>query len=167
MLAFRWANYSKELCVCVRVLSCVQLFFDPITCSPPGSSDHGILQTKILEWVAITSSKGCSPPRDQTCISCIGRQILYHWPIRKQSHFIRTLYNNEHFSFCTILQIAFCGLFQHCSSFTVFFFFSFNNLTWNCFPYKTIILYFSCLIGEGTFIIRSIYLFWCFSSYHV
>ena len=35
-------------------------------CSPPGSSDHGISQARILEWVAISSSKGSSQPRDQT-----------------------------------------------------------------------------------------------------
>ena len=48
-------------------------------CSPPGSSLHGILQARILEWVAIPFSRGPSPPRDWTRISCIGRQILYHW----------------------------------------------------------------------------------------
>ena len=49
-------------------------------CSPPGSSVHGILQARILEWVAISSSRGSSQPRDQThvsCVSFIGRQILY------------------------------------------------------------------------------------------
>ena len=39
--------------------------------SPPGSSDHGILQARILEWGAISSSRGSSPPRDRTHISCI------------------------------------------------------------------------------------------------
>ena len=48
-------------------------------CSLPGSSVHGILQARILEWVAIPFSKGSSQPRDGTCISCIGRQVLYHW----------------------------------------------------------------------------------------
>ena len=46
------------------------------------SSVHGILQAKILEWVAISSSRGSSWPRDQThvsCVSCIGRWILYPW----------------------------------------------------------------------------------------
>ena len=49
--------------------------------SPPGSSVHRILQARVLEWVAISSSRGSSRPRDQTCVSCIsctGRQILYH-----------------------------------------------------------------------------------------
>ena len=50
--------------------------------SSPGSSVHGILQARILEWVAISSSRGSSRPKDQThvsCISCIGGRILYHW----------------------------------------------------------------------------------------
>ena len=45
---------------------------DPIT------SVHGILQVRILEGVALLSSRGSSQPRDQTHISCIGRRILYH-----------------------------------------------------------------------------------------
>ena len=47
-----------------------------------GSSVHGILQARILEWVAMPFSRGSSPPRDLTCVSyitCIGRQVLYHW----------------------------------------------------------------------------------------
>ena len=55
---------------------------NPMDCSTPGSSVPGIFQARILEWVAISSSKGSSSPRDWTLISCgsgIGRQILYHW----------------------------------------------------------------------------------------
>ena len=50
-------------------------------CSPPGSSVHGIFQMRILEWVAISLSRGSSWPRGWTRISCvswIGRWILYH-----------------------------------------------------------------------------------------
>ena len=50
----------------------------PVDCSPPGSSVHGISQARILEWVAISCSRGSSQPR--LCASCIGRWILYHWP---------------------------------------------------------------------------------------
>ena len=42
---------------------------DPMGCSPPGSSVCGMLQARILEWVAMPSSRGSSPPWDQTCIS--------------------------------------------------------------------------------------------------
>ena len=44
---------------------------DPRDCSLPGSSDHGILQARILEWVAMPSCRGSSQPRDQTHLSCI------------------------------------------------------------------------------------------------
>ena len=53
---------------------------DPMDCNPPGSSVHGIVQARLLEWVAISFSRGSSQPRDQTCVSCvscIGRWILY------------------------------------------------------------------------------------------
>jgi len=43
--------------LCAKSLSCVQLFGDPIDCSQPGSSVHGIFQARILEWVAISSSR--------------------------------------------------------------------------------------------------------------
>ena len=54
---------------------------DTLDCSPQGSSVHGILQARILEWVAISFSRGSSRPRDQThvsCVSCTGRRIPYH-----------------------------------------------------------------------------------------
>ena len=60
--------------------SCLTLL-DPIDCSPPGSSVHGILQARIPEWDAMPSTRGSSPPRDQThvsYISCISRWVLYH-----------------------------------------------------------------------------------------
>ena len=66
--------------IVAELLSCVRLFSDPMDCSPPGSSVHGISQARILEWVAISLSRGSSQPRDWTCI---GRQILYHWAIRE------------------------------------------------------------------------------------
>ena len=53
---------------------------DPMDCRPPGSSVHGILQARILEWGAISSSRGSSRIRVRTHISCvswIGRQLLY------------------------------------------------------------------------------------------
>ena len=44
---------------------------NPVDCSPPGSSVHGILQARILEWVAVSFSRGSSQPRDRTQVSCI------------------------------------------------------------------------------------------------
>ena len=54
----------------VRACSIVQSFpalCDPMNCSPSGSSVHGILQARIVEWVDISFSRGFSRPRDQTC----------------------------------------------------------------------------------------------------
>ena len=54
---------------------------DPMGCSPPGSSFHGILQARMLEWVAMPSSRGSSRPRARTLasyVSCVGRRVLYH-----------------------------------------------------------------------------------------
>ena len=55
---------------------------DPMDCSLPGSSLHGILQAIVLECVAISFSRGSSWPRDRTCISsisCIDMLFVYHW----------------------------------------------------------------------------------------
>ena len=56
--------------------------WDLMDCSLPGSSIHGILQARILEWIATSYSRGYSWFRGQidiSCYSCIGRWILYHW----------------------------------------------------------------------------------------
>ena len=61
-------------------LNCLTLC-DPMECSPPDSSVHGILQARILKWIAVSSSRGSSRPTDWTHISyvsCIGRRVLYH-----------------------------------------------------------------------------------------
>ena len=79
---------TKRLCriecyvrVYMCTLNCVQLW-NTVDYSPPGSPVHRISQARIPEWVAISSSRGSSWPRDQTrvsCVSCIGRWIIYHW----------------------------------------------------------------------------------------
>ena len=69
--------------VLLLTLSHVWLFSDPMGCSLTGPSVCGILQARIQEWVAISSSRGSSWPRDWTWVSCIGLQILYHWATRK------------------------------------------------------------------------------------
>ena len=54
---------------------------DTMDCSTADFSAHGILLARILEWVAISFSRGSSPTRDQACVSyvsCIDRLILYH-----------------------------------------------------------------------------------------
>ena len=69
---------SVSVCVCSVAQLCLTLC-DPIDCSSTATSVHGILQTRILEWVPIPFSRGSSRPRDWTHISCSGRRILYHW----------------------------------------------------------------------------------------
>ena len=67
-------EYEKEhpnICVVVQLLSCVLLFCDPMDYNPPDSSVHGIFQTRILEWVVISFSRGSSRPRDRTQDSCL------------------------------------------------------------------------------------------------
>ena len=62
---------------------------DPMDCSLPSSSVHGILQAKILEWVAIPFSRGSSLPRDQTRVSCTAGRFFTIRATRKVSKTIR------------------------------------------------------------------------------
>ena len=64
-----------------KSLSRVQLW-DPMNCSPPGSSILGILQARILKWVVISFSKGTSWPRDRTQVSCIAGRRFNLWATR-------------------------------------------------------------------------------------
>ena len=52
---------------------------DPMDCGPPGSSVHGILQARTLEWVAMSSSRGSSQPRDWTQVSHITGRFFTTW----------------------------------------------------------------------------------------
>ena len=75
-----WPSMSqvkKEVKVLVAQL-CPTLS-DPMNSSPPGSSVHGILQARILEWVAIPFSEGSSRPRDQTQVSRIAGRFFILW----------------------------------------------------------------------------------------
>ena len=79
-----------RVCVCACVRACMRVcvraqsyltLCNPMDCSTPGSSAHGIFQARIPDWVAVSFSRGSSQPRDQihiSCVPCIIRQILYH-----------------------------------------------------------------------------------------
>ena len=72
-----WGKNNRCCLVSKSFLS----LFDPVDYSLPGSSAHGIFQARILGWGSISHFRGSPQPRDQThvsCISCIGRRILYH-----------------------------------------------------------------------------------------
>ena len=68
-------------CACAKSLQLCPTLCDPVDCSPPGSSVHGIFPARLQEWVAISSSRESSQPRDQARfhVSCTGKRILYQW----------------------------------------------------------------------------------------
>ena len=73
-------------CCCLITKLC-PTFYDPMYCSLPGSSVHGILQAGILEWIVMPSSRNSFWSRNRTCACFIGRWILCHWAIREaESH---------------------------------------------------------------------------------
>ena len=71
--------FPPHACPCAQSLQSYLTFYDPMDCSPPGFSAHGILQARILEWVAMPSSRQSSQPRDQTHISCIAGGFFTYW----------------------------------------------------------------------------------------
>ena len=62
---------------------------DSMDCSLPGSSAHGIFQARVLEWLAISFSRGSSRPRDWTQISCIVGRRFPIWVTRKSKHVLQ------------------------------------------------------------------------------
>ena len=86
------AVFFSSFCILEALHACMLSCFSrvqlcvPMDCSPSGSSVRGILQARILEWVAMPSSRGISLTRYGTsvsCISCICRWILYRWAVGK------------------------------------------------------------------------------------
>ena len=75
--SFQTTLRGSECYCCHLVAQSCPTLCDPMDCSPPGPSVHGILQARILEWVAVPSSRGSSRPKDQTLVSCNGRWVLY------------------------------------------------------------------------------------------
>ena len=88
-----WKNetelISYTMCVHPKLLQLYLTYYDAMDCSPPASSVHGILKARILEWVAIFSSRGSSQPRDQTFFSwssCIAGRFFTTEP-QEKPHF--------------------------------------------------------------------------------
>ena len=89
----RWKSQSSSLYTILSAALCkwsvsevaqsCPTLCDPVDCSLPGSSVHGILQAWILEWVAISFSRGSSRPRDWTQVSCIGGRRFNLWATRE------------------------------------------------------------------------------------
>ena len=65
--------------IVVLVTQSCPALWDPMECSLPGSSVHGLLQARILKWVAIPFSRVSSQPRDQTQVSCIADRFFTSW----------------------------------------------------------------------------------------
>ena len=74
MLASQKKSESEIVKVLVTLLC--PTVCDPMDCTSPGSSVHGILQARILEWVAIPFSRGFPQPRNRTQVSCIAADSL-------------------------------------------------------------------------------------------
>ena len=72
--AAEWVSEIAQSC---------QTLCDPMDCSLPGSSLHGILQARVLEWVAFSFSRGSSQPRDRTQVSCIPGRHFNLWATRE------------------------------------------------------------------------------------
>ena len=95
----------------VVVKSCM-ILCDLMDCSLPDSSVLGVFQARILEWIAISFSRGSSRPRYQTHVSCTGRRILYHWanweapsfPLTKHIFIPHLFYWKYNFYFSCILK---------------------------------------------------------------
>ena len=83
-----WAQHNplkQRVCmyVCEVAQSC-QTLCDPMDCSLPGSLVRGIFQARVLEWVAISFSRGSSQPRDQTRVSLTAGRHITVWATRRQ-----------------------------------------------------------------------------------
>ena len=70
-----WSAPLRSQCCCFVSMSCPTVW-DPMDCSTPGSSVPGIFQASILEWVAVSFSRGFPQPRNWTCIPCVVGRIF-------------------------------------------------------------------------------------------
>ena len=75
-----------------KLLQSCPTLWDPTDCSPPGSSVHGILQATILEWVAMSSSRGSYQPRDRTQVSHILGGFFTIWATREAQEYCMVAY---------------------------------------------------------------------------
>ena len=87
-------KFRGHACIHAKLLQLCLTLCNPMDYNLPGSSVHGILQARILEWVAMPSSRGSSQPRDWTCESCIaGRFFTAETNVMKKQIIIKITYN--------------------------------------------------------------------------
>ena len=107
---------------CARSLQWCPTLCDPVDCGPPGSSIHGILQSRILEWVTMPFSRGSSQPRNQNQVSCTaagsllseppGKWWLYSLPLSAFPAFISTAHHiRSHYAVSLFVILIVCCLF--------------------------------------------------------
>ena len=104
----RWSDRVTTHTCCGSVPRSCPALCDPMDCSPPGSSVHRILQASILEWVAISFSKGSSQPRGRTQVSCIAGKFFTTEPPGKPTTHTETVYFSglsHHVLRCTLGDI--------------------------------------------------------------
>ena len=82
-LIYRWLATIHYVCVCGLVAQSCPTLCDPLDCSLPGSSVHGILQARILEWVTISFSRASSLSRDQTWVFYMTGRFSTFWATRE------------------------------------------------------------------------------------
>ena len=100
-----WIHRYTRQYVCSVTQSCPNLS-DPMDCSLPGSSDHGIFQARKLGWVTISFSRNFSWPRNWTCISI--NQINHNWKKKKEK------------TRCTELRSIYCGVLKGTDKYKIY-----------------------------------------------
>ena len=143
---------AGHACICAKSLQLCLTLCDPVDCSLPSSSIHGISQARILEWVAMLSFWGSSQPRDRTCDSCIaggffitesrGKPTAHH----SSSHFDSCLHTCFLFLYACISFLFVC-LFRYKDVYlnvamAIFFFKEFVCHEWENFISKHFITFF-------------------------
>ena len=78
---------SNSACVCVLVAQLCPSLYHPMDCSPPSCSVHGIVQARILVWVAMSFSRRFSQSRDWIQVSCIEGRFFTIWVTREDLKF--------------------------------------------------------------------------------
>ena len=110
----------QSVILCVLAAQACPTLCNTIDCSLPGSSVRGILQARILEWIAISFSRGSSWPRDWSWVSCIASRFFYHWATRETLNNFKVYLCTSYYTKSTVerrlqVQTSKCQSFQEAS----------------------------------------------------
>ena len=105
-----WDTGAKVFFICSCVCVCLVALCDPMDCGPPGSSVHEILQARVLEWVAISFSRGSFTPRNQTRVSRTAGRFFTDWALRESLRGALTpntkhIHTSAHFPFTPLTSL--------------------------------------------------------------